>query len=144
MTSVFMLTTDPGRLWKMYMQLVEAEWAFRIEKDELAIRPIWHHKPDRVQAHILVCFLAYVLWKTLAQWMKVSGLGAAPRTLVEEFAKIKSGDVVLPTVTRDGRPGKTVRVRCVTSPDAAQKVLLHRRDLTLPHRLRYLEEVSQV
>jgi hypothetical protein len=136
--------TDPGRLWQMYMQLVEAEWAFRIEKDELAIRPIWHHKQDRVEAHILVCFLAYALWKTLAQWMKVSGLGAAPRTLVAEFAKIKSGDVVLPTVTRDGRPGRTVRVRCVTSPDAAQKVLLHRLGLTLPQRLRYLEEVPQM
>jgi transposase len=136
--------TDPGRLWKMYMQLAEAEWAFRIEKDELAIRPIWHQKENRVKAHILVCFLAYVLWKTLAQWMKGAGLGEAPRTLVEEFAKIKSGDVVLPTVTRDGRPGKTVRVRCVTTPDAAQKVLLHRLGLTLPQRLRYLEEVAQM
>jgi hypothetical protein len=128
----------------MYMQLAEAEWAFRIEKDELAIRPIWHQKENRVKAHILVCFLAYVLWKTLAQWMKGAGLGEAPRTLVEEFAKIKSGDVVLPTVTRDGRPGKTVRVRCVTTPDAAQKVLLHRLGLILPQRLRYLEEVAQM
>ena len=63
---------------------------------------------------------------------------------MEEFAKVKSGDVVLPTVSRDGRPSKTVRVRCVTSPDAAQKVLLHRLGLTLPQRLRYLEEVAQM
>ena len=53
-------------------------------------------------AHILVCFLAYVLWKTLAQWMRRSGLGDAPRTLLEELAKIKSGDVVLPTATQAG------------------------------------------
>jgi len=136
--------TDPSRLWKQYIQLTEAEWAFRIEKDELGLRPIWHHKPERVLAHILVCFLAYVLWKTLAQWMRAAGLGDAPRTLLAELAKIKSGDVVLPTMTRDGRPSKTVRVRCVTTPDAAQKVLLSRLGLTLPQRLRYLEEVEQM
>ena len=136
--------TDPSRLWKQYIQLTEAEWAFRIEKDELGLRPIWHHKPERVLAHILVCFLAYVLWKTLAQWMRAAGLGDAARTLLAELAKIKSGDVVLPTMTRDGRPSKTVRVRCVTTPDAAQKVLLSRLGLTLPQRLRYLEEVEQM
>jgi transposase len=136
--------TDPGKLWKMYIQLTEAEWAFRITKDELAIRPIWHQKEDRVQAHILVCFLAYCLWKTLAQWMRVSGLGDAPRRLVEEFARIKSGDVVLPTRNRDGSAGKTLRVRCVTTPDAAQKVLLNRLGLTIPQRLRYLDEVAQM
>jgi transposase len=136
--------TDPARLWKWYIQLTEAEWAFRIHKDELEIRPVWHHKPERVQAHILVCFLAYVLWKTLAQWMRGAGLGDAPRTVLEEFAKIKSGDVVLPTRTADGRPGKTIRVRCVTTPDPAQKVLLNRLGLTLPQQLRYMEEVEQM
>jgi len=136
--------TDPATLWKRYIQLTEAEWAFRIHKEELEIRPIWHHKPDRVLAHILVCFLAYVLWKALAQWMRGAGLGSAPRTVVEEFAKIKSGDVVLPTVRHDGRPNKTVRVRCVTTPDRAQCVLLNRLGLTLPQRLRYLEEVAQM
>ena len=136
--------TDPATLWKRYIQLTEAEWAFRIHKDELSIRPIWHQKKDRVLAHILVCFLAYVLWKALAQWMKASGLGDAPRTLVEEFHKIKSGDVVLPTRTADGRTGKTIRVRCVTTPDKAQKVLLSRLGLILPQRLRYMEEVEQM
>jgi transposase len=135
---------DPATLWKRYIQLTEAEWAFRITKDELEIRPIWHHKPDRVLAHILVCFLAYVLWKTLAQWMRGAGLGDAPRTVVEEFNKIKSGDVVLPTLTAEGRPGRTARVRCVTMPDAAQNVLLNRLGLTIPQRLRYLEEVAQM
>jgi transposase len=131
---------DACTLWKRYIQLTEAEWAFRIHKDELAIRPIWHHKDERVQAHILVCFLAYVLWKTLAQWMQRSGLGDAPRTLLDELAKIKSGDVVLPTQSTDGHPGRPVRLRCVTTPDAAQKVLLHRLGITLPTRLRRLEE----
>jgi transposase len=135
---------DPQTLWKRYIQLTEAEWAFRIAKDELVIRPIWHQKASRVKAHILVCFLAYVLWKSLAQWMRRAGLGDAPRTLLEEFAKIKSGDVVLPTRTCDGRKAKIVRLRCVTAPDQAQKVLLNRLGLNLPQRLRRIDEVAQM
>ena len=129
---------DPATLWKRYIQLTEAEWAFRITKDELKIRPLWHQKKDRVLAHILVCFLAYVLWKTLAQWMGGARLGDAPRTLVEEFAKIKSGDVVLKAQRADGRENH-IRLRCVTPPDKAQKVLLHRLGLTLPQRLRTVD-----
>jgi transposase len=136
--------TDPAVLWKRYIQLTEAEWAFRISKDELEIRPIWHQKEDRVLAHILVCFLAYVLWKTLAQWMRRSGLGDAPRTVLEELAKIKSGDVVLPTQSRQGHDTGAVRLRCVTEPDEAQKVLLHRLGVTLPRRLRRLDELAQM
>jgi transposase len=136
--------TDPATLWKRYIQLTEAEWAFRISKDELEIRPIWHQTEPRVLAHILVCFLAYVLWKTLAGWMHRAGLGDAPRTLLEELAKIKSGDVLLPTVTNNGQPGKTIRLRCVTEPDAGQKVLLHRLGIQLPRRLRRLDEVGQM
>jgi transposase len=135
---------DPRTLWKRYIQLTEAEWAFRIAKDELVIRPIWHQRADRVKAHILVCFLAYVLWKTLAQWMRRAGLGDAPRTLLEEFARIKSADVVLPARTSDGRTAKTVRLRCVTTPDEGQKVLLNRLGLTLPQRLRRIDQIAQM
>jgi transposase len=136
--------TDPATLWKRYIQLTEAEWAFRISKDELEIRPIWHHTEPRVLAHILVCFLAYVLWKTLAGWMHRAGLGDAPRTLLEELAKIKSGDVLLPTVPKHGQPSKTICLRCVTEADAGQKVLLHRLGIQLPRRLRRLDEVGQM
>jgi hypothetical protein len=101
-------------------------------------------KDERVQAHILVCFPAYVLWKTLAQWMKRSGLGDAPRTLLDELGKIKSGDVVLPTQGTDGQPGRVVRLRCVTTPDAHQKVLLNRLGVKLPTRLRQFEEQPTV
>jgi len=135
---------DPVTLWKRYIQLTEAEWAFRIAKDELVIRPIWHQKEHRVRAHILVCFLAYVLWKTLAGWMQRSGLGDAPRTLLEEFAKIQSGDVVLEARSREGGPSRTIRLRCVPEPDAAQKVLLSRLGLTLPKRLRRIDEDARV
>jgi transposase len=135
--------SDPATLWQRYIQLTDAEWAFRITKDELCIRPIWHQREQRVQAHILVCFLAYVLWKTLAQWMKHSGLGDAPRTVLQEFAKIKSGDVVLPAEDAAGQK-RMIRLRCVTEPDAAQKVLLNRLGLRLPRRLRRLDELVQM
>jgi hypothetical protein len=143
---------DAPTLWKRYIQLTEAEWAFRITKDELVIRPIWHQKAERVKAHILVCFLAYVLWKTLGQWMHRAGLGDAPRTLLLELAKIKSGDVVLPVRRSLDKPSsgpadspdRVVRLRCVTAPDEAQKVLLHRLGLTLPQRLRRIDEFVQM
>jgi len=131
---------DAATLWKRYIQLTEAEWAFRITKDELAIRPIWHQKEDRVRAHILVCFLAYAMWKTLAGWMGGAGLGDAPRTLLYELAMIKSADIVLTAKTRDGI-GKKIRLRHVTEPDAPQAVLLRRLGLEMPRRLRRFDEL---
>ena len=127
--------TDPKTLWKHYIQLTEAEWAFRITKDELVLRPIWHQKEDRVKGHILVCFLAYAMWKTLAGWMRRSGLGDAPRSLLNELGKIKSGDVVLPVRQTKSGPSQTLRLRCVTEPDNEQKLFLDRLGLPLPKRL---------
>jgi transposase len=121
----------PEELWKAYMQLTEAEAAFRVQKGELRLRPLWHHTAERVEAHILVCFLAYVLWKTLEGWSQRAGLGRSVATLLEEFARIQSTDVVLPTTD-----GRTVRIRCVVRPDRAQRILLHHLGLELPQRLR--------
>ena len=121
----------PEDLWQAYMQLVEAENAFRIEKSELRIRPVWHQRTERVEAHILVCFLAYVLWKTLAGWQEKAGLGSSPRTILEELRRIQSVDVILPLVD-----GKDLRFRCVVQPDRAQRILLQRLGLNLPKRLR--------
>lgn len=135
---------DAATLWKRYIQLTEAEWAFRIAKDELELRPIWHQKEDRVKAHILVCFLAYALWKTLAGWMKNARLGDAPRTLLEELAKLKSGDVTLTARSPADGQQRRIALRCVTEPDAAQAVLLHRLGLTLPRRLRRLDDTIQM
>jgi transposase len=122
------------KLWQAYIQLTQAEAAFRIQKDQLSIRPIWHQRADRVQAHILVCFLAFVLWKTLELWQERAGLGNSPRTLLEEFARIQAHDVILPTHTHGD-----VRLRCVTQPDAAQAALLDRLGIVLPKRIRLPE-----
>jgi len=121
----------PDELWRTYIQLTDAEAAFRIQKSELGIRPVWHQRADRVQAHILVCFLAYVLWKTLEQWQRRAGLGQSPRTILDELKRIQSTDVVLPT-----EDGRELRLRCVVRPDAAQAALLDRLGLDLPERLR--------
>jgi len=120
-------------LWRTYIQLTEAEAAFRIHKSDLSIRPIWHQKAERVQAHILVCFLAYVLWKTLEQWQRRAGLGNSPRTILEELGRIQSTDVVLPLADE---PGRELRIRCIVRPDKAQAMLLDRLGLRLPERLR--------
>ena len=120
-------------LWRTYIQLTEAEAAFRIHKSDLSIRPIWHQREDRVQAHILVCFLAYVLWKTLEQWQSRAGLGNSPRTILDELGRIQSTDVVLPTADDAARE---LRLRCVVRPDRAQAALLDRLGLRLPERLR--------
>lgn len=118
-------------LWKLYIQLTEAEAAFRIQKSELKIRPVWHQKAERTKAHILVCFLAYALWKTLSGWQKKARLGSSPRTILEEFQRIQSADVVLPL-----QNGQDLRLRCVVQPDEAQQTLLDRLGLRLPRRLR--------
>jgi len=136
---------DPAQLWRQYIQLADAEWAFRISKDELELRPIWHQHADRVQGHILICFIAYALWKTLAGWMHATGLGDAPRPLVEELSTIKSADVLLPTRQQPGNtPGPTLVARCVTRPDAHQQVLLDRLGLSIPNQLKrfHLEEAT--
>ncbi len=62
-------------LWRTYIQLTDAEAAFRIQKSDLSLRPVWHQKENRVLAHILVCFLAYVLRKFWANSASAPGLG---------------------------------------------------------------------
>jgi len=123
--------------WQTYVQLTQAEAAFRIHKSELSIRPVWHWKERRVRSHILVCFLAYVLWKTVEQWQSRAGLGNSPRTLLDEFERIRSTDVVLP-LTQD--PARELRLRCVVRPDKAQAILLQRMGLRLPERIRITED----
>jgi transposase len=129
--------TDPKTLWNTYIQLTEVEDAFRTTKHDLGMRPIFHQKKERTQAHILVCFLSLALWRTLQQWMKASGLGTAPRKLLEEMREIKSLDVVLPAKDR------TVRLRVVATAGQPLKVLLQRMKILFPNRPRIIENVVQ-
>jgi hypothetical protein len=121
----------PQELWRAYIQLTEAEAAFRIHKSDLQLRPVWHQKRNRVEAHILVCFLGYVLWKTLGQFCRRAGLGDEPRKVFQEISQIALVDVVLPT-----RSGVSIRKRCVAKPTDHQAILLQRLGLQLPSSLR--------
>lgn len=118
-------------LWKAYVQLWQAEAAFRITKSDLSIRPIWHQREERVLGHILVCFLAFCMWKALEGWQSRAGLGNSPRTLLEELKRLQCVDVVLPVVD-----GPKLRLRCVAKPDEALASLIERLGLRLPRRLR--------
>ena len=121
-------------LWRAYIQLTEAEEAFRLHKSDLVMRPVWHHKQDRVQAHILVCFLAYVLWKTLGQWCQRAGLGDEPRKIFADLQQISLVDVVLPT-----RTGVSIRKRCVSRPTDHQAILLQRLGLQIPAHIDFAD-----
>jgi hypothetical protein len=112
------------------MQLTEAEKAFSIHKGDLSLRPVWHQKRQRVEAHVLVCFLAYVLWKTLGQMCAAAGLGDEPRKVLAEIARIQTVDVILPT-----RQDIEIRKRCVTRPSEHQSILLYKLGLELPRNL---------
>lgn len=122
------------QLWKAYIQLTEAENAFRIHKSDLSLRPVWHQKEDRVRAHIFVCFLSYVLWKMLGQKCQRAGLGDEPRRVLSELSDIRIVDVVLPTES-----GHEIRNRCVARPTEHQRILLEKLGLRLPTRVRMSE-----
>lgn len=125
---------DPCKLWKTYINLNQAEQAFRIGKSDLGIRPVYHQKRRRVQAHIFICFLALAMWKCLELWMKAKGLGTCARRLLEEVKEIRSLDVLLPI--RDRKP---VRLRLVTRPERQTQVLLDRLGLSVPNRPKHVK-----
>jgi transposase len=131
--------TDPALLWKWYIQLTQAEAAFRTAKSDLGLRPVFHQKEHRVQAHILVCFLALALWRTLEQWMRAKGLGTCARQLVKQLAGIKSVDVVLPV--RRAAAHTELRLRVVATPEPATAQLLAHLGLRLPKGTRTIADV---
>ena len=131
--------TDPAKLWKWYIQLTQAEAAFRTAKTDLGLRPVFHQKEHRVQAHILVCFLAMALWRSLEQWMQAKGLGTCARQLVKQIAGIKSVDVIVPV--RRAQIATELRLRVVTTPEPATAQLLAHLGLRLPKGTREINNV---
>ena len=118
---------DPGVLWERYVQLTQIEAAFKTMKSELGLRPIYHQLGHRVEAHILVAFLAYCLLVTMKNRLQVLAPGLTPRAVLETLAPIQMLDVTFPTT--DGR--RLVMPR-YTQPTPQQKLLLHQLQLTLP------------
>jgi hypothetical protein len=120
---------DPAVLWKYYILLVEIEEAFKTLKMDLAVRPIYHQKDKRIEAHIFVAFLAYSLQVTLKQRLKTLAPGLTVRSVLEKFAPIQMIDVYLPTTE-----GKELLLRRYTQPDKDQILLLSRLNLILPEQ----------
>jgi transposase len=134
---------DPAKLWRWYMQLSQAEDAFRISKSDLNLRPVFHQKTERVEAHILVCFLSLALWRTLEMWMRGKGLGDCSRQLVKEVATVRSLDVVLPVRPGEAAEPREVRLRVVARPDRLVAELLVRLGLELPSAPRLVQNVVE-
>ena len=134
---------NPAQLWRWYMQLTQAEDAFRISKSDLNLRPVFHQKTERVEAHILVCFLSLALWRTLEQWMRGKQLGNCARQLVKEVATVRSMDVVLPVRETSSNETREVRLRVVARPDRPVAELLVRLGLELPSAPKLVQNVVE-
>lgn len=131
-------SSDPAQLWRWYVQLSQAEAAFRTAKSDLVLRPVFHQRTERVEAHILVSFLSLALWRVLEQWMRSKGLGECARQLLLELDRLQSMDVVLPTAEAGD-----IRLRVVGRPDPPLAQLLAHLSLELPRAPKLVADVVQ-
>jgi hypothetical protein len=129
---------DPAQLWRCYIQLTQAEAAFRTAKSDLSLRPVFHQKTHRVEAHILASFLSLALWRVLEQWMHAKGLGECARQLLLELEELRSLDIVMPVRTVEATV-TIVRLRIVSRPEPSLAQLLARLGLELPQRPKIVE-----
>ncbi len=129
---------DPQKLWRWYIQLTQAEAAFRCAKSDLGLRPVYHHKEKRVQAHILICFLALAMWRALESWLQAKGLGTCARQVLHELENLRSMDVVAPL-----RGGREARLRLVGKPEKLCADLLKKMGLKLPTRPKIIQNVVE-
>jgi len=124
-------------LWTKYIQLTEAEAAFRALKSELAVRPVFHQLERRAKAHLLVAFLGYALWVTLKHLLHRRGTGLTPVKALALLATLQSADIVLPTTD-----GREIRLRRVVTPTPAQQALLDQLEIIIPTHLEWNAECS--
>jgi hypothetical protein len=121
--------TDPGKLWQMYLQLTQVEQAFKDLKGDLGVRPVFHQKDGRIEAHIMVCFLAYCVHVTLRAKLQRRAPGLTPRQVLDHLGKIQMIDVHLPATD-----GRVLLLRRRTEPNAEQQLLLTQLQLELPQQ----------
>jgi hypothetical protein len=118
---------DPAQLWTFYIQLTEVEQAFKELKHDLSIRPIFHSREERIEAHIFVAFLAYCLQVTLKHQLKRAAAGLTPRAALDKFKTMQMVDVHLPTTD-----GRHLILSRYTQPEPEQRLLLDQLRLKLP------------
>jgi transposase len=121
--------SDAAKLWSQYIQLTEVEAVIRTLKSDLAIRPIWHFTPKRVEAHVMVAFLGYCLWVCLKHKLKASAPSLTPWQLLDQFARIQMVEVWFKL-----RAGGCICLERITQPEAAQAALIHQLDWPLPQQ----------
>jgi hypothetical protein len=119
--------SDPARLWELYLTLVKIEEAFKNLKSDLALRPIFHQREDRIEAHIFIAFLAYCLHVTLGRRLHALAPGLTPRSAIEKFAAVQMIDLHIPTT--DGRELLLTRY---TEPEPELALLLDKLKFVLP------------
>jgi transposase len=119
--------SDPAKVWSFYLQLVAVEQAFKHLKGDLAVRPIFHHVEQRIEAHIFICFLAYCLHVTLGARLRALAPGLSPRSVLEKFAAIQMLDVHVPTTD-----GRELILSRYTQPERDLELLLSKLKLELP------------
>jgi hypothetical protein len=138
-------------LWTKYIQLTEAEAAFRALKSELSIRPLFHQLEHRVKAHVLVAFLGYAMWVTLKHLLKRRSAivqnecsiadkpvpAFSPMKALALLSTLQSADIILPTTD-----GREIRLRRITEPSPEQKSLLHQLGISLPERFDFNHKCS--
>jgi hypothetical protein len=140
---------SPEELWCTYIQLTRAEDAFRAMKSNLLLRPMWHQRSERIQAHIFVCVLAYALWKALAHMLHHAGMNTrvrkkdpddpdagpqdrpmSPAVALKTLHDVQIGDILLETIE-----GRKLRLRRVARPNAEQAEIIAALGLSLPERI---------
>lgn len=122
-----LVAEDPAVLWDRYIQLTQIEAAFKCLKSDLGIRPIYHQLEHRVEAHILVAFLAYCLSITLKHRLQMHAAGLTPAAVLEKLSAIQMIDVSFPTTN-----GRCLLMPRYTEPEADVALLLHQLRLSLP------------
>jgi hypothetical protein len=119
--------SDPAGLWELYLTLVKVEEAFKTLKSDLALRPLFHQREDRIEAHIFIAFLAYCLHVTLGRRLHTLAPGLTPRSVLEKFAAVQMIDVHIPTTD-----ARTITLTRYTEPEPELKLLLEKLKLQLP------------
>jgi transposase len=118
---------DGESLWRMYMQLVQVEGAFRNLKSEVEVRPVYHQLEHRVEGHILVAFLGYCLLAHLKMKLTPHAPGLSPRSAIDKLSAIKLVDVEIPTTD-----GRWLILPRYTEPEAEQLMVLEKLGWRLP------------
>jgi transposase len=124
-----LLEEQPVQLWHLYIQLTQVEEAFKNLKGDLSLRPLFHQKESRIEAHIFVAFLAYCLHVTLRRWLRDLAPGLTPRSVLEKFSAVQMIDVHLPTTD-----GREVILSRYTQPEKELQLLLNQLKLQLPEQ----------